>query len=59
MIPRHLVPMDASVVVRLCEKILEELPTEAGVTPHGDLLVGLMLALAMLSVVIVGFFMWF
>jgi hypothetical protein len=51
--------MDASVVVRLCEKILEELPTEAGVTPHGDLLVGLMLALAMLSVVIVGFFMWF
>jgi hypothetical protein len=48
--------MDAGIVVRLCEKTLEELPT---VPPHGDLLVGFILALAMLSVVIVGFFMWF
>ena len=57
MIPRHLVPMDAGIVVRLCEKTLDELPTEAGVT-HGQLAVGLMLALAMLTVLFVGFFMW-
>jgi hypothetical protein len=47
--------MDSGIVVRLCEKTLEELPI---VTPHRDL-VGFMLALAMLTVVIVGFFMWF
>jgi hypothetical protein len=47
--------MDAGVVVRLCKKkTLEELPT---VTPYRDL-VGFMLALAMLIVVIAGFFLW-